>query len=215
MCIFILYVRYTYNCWQKRQHTLRTETETYSQFSIRKTLRGFFKILCPDSPLIYICVSDSTKCVTCALSIPVGAAGGSLCAAGEHDLHTGWIMNKRATCRRTGTLRIRHELPAVSGNTWEGMKGARGSRQAGVWLVPLQCQVEHCAQLLGKYCDFIWVRLTLSLKHATYERFAKLDKEQGRAAYVCMRVCVCGPGKCVFQFHLICLSTQSEMSESN
>lgn len=89
MCIFILYVRYTYNCWQKRQHTLRTETETYSQFSIRKTLRGFFKILCPDSPLIYICVSDSTKCVTCALSIPVGAAGGSLCAAGEHDLHTG------------------------------------------------------------------------------------------------------------------------------
>lgn len=108
----------------------------------------------------------------------------NLCAAGEHELHTGWIMNKRTACRRTGTLRIRHEVPAAThGSAWKGV--------TGVWLLPLQCHVEQRAQLLGKYCDFIWVRLTLSLRHAANERCATLDKQQARAAYVCMCVCVC------------------------
>lgn len=111
--------------------------------------------------------------------------GKNLCAAGEHELHTGWIMNKRTTCRRTGTLRIRHEVRgAANGNTWKGLTGR------GLGCPPLQCHVEHCAQLLGKYCDFIWVRLTLSLRHAAYERCAILDKQQGRTAHVCMPVCV-------------------------
>lgn len=149
----------------------------------------------------------------------VGVTGENSCAAGEHDLHTGWIMNRR-TCRCKRILRIRHEVP-VAGERRRAT--GRVGTAVGVWLVPLQWQVEHCAQLLGKYCDFIWVRLALSLMHAAYERCARQQAVRRKGSMFCECVCACvsvcvwvrGSGKCVLQFHLICLSTQSEMNESN
>lgn len=142
--------------------------------------------------------------------------GKNLCAAGEHELHTGWIMNKRTTCRRTGTLRIRHEvLGAANGNTWKGLTGR------GLGCPPPFAM--SCGALRSAAWQILWFHL--GSPHIVFEargvwatRDTRQATRQGSArVHACVWVCVCvyGSGKCVFQFHLICLSTQSEISESN
>lgn len=113
-----------------------------SQFGIRKLFCGFFLSTHPLYCTIYgLRVHGTVLSVSLVHCL---FQGKNLCAAGEHELHTGWIMNKRTTCRRTGTLRIRHEVRgAANGNTWKGLTGRGGGWAAPpcnvMWSIALSC----------------------------------------------------------------------------
>lgn len=121
-------------------HTL--QSEGHSQFSIRKLFCGFFR---STHPLYYTIYGLRVHGTVLSVSlVHCLFQGKNLCAAGEHELHTGWIMNKRTTCRRTGTLRIRHEVRgAANGNTWKGLTGRGGGWAAPpcnvMWSIALSC----------------------------------------------------------------------------